>query len=181
MKIYTKTGDKGETSLFGGKRVSKADLRVEAYGTVDELNSLVGFVIAKSIKSEEIVDKTLMGIQNDLLTIGSSLATPAKSHTLPMKNLDTRVDEFERIIDKMTEVLPPLAQFILPGGSQTGALLHVARSVARRAERRIVALAKKEDIDTRILIYFNRLSDLFFTMARYINHQENHMEHVWKK
>lgn len=175
MKIYTKTGDKGETSLFGGKRVSKADLRVEAYGTVDELNSAIGIAIAESQASE--CNSELIRIQNDLLDIGSVLANP-KAKSI---RLEKRVEEFEGLIDVMTKELPALANFILPGGGKGGAQLHFARTLARRAERRIVALAQKEVIDNGILIYFNRLSDLLFTMARFVNYKEKKQEVLWTK
>ncbi|MBI2430881.1 MAG: cob(I)yrinic acid a,c-diamide adenosyltransferase [Candidatus Levybacteria bacterium] len=172
MKIYTKTGDKGETSLFGGKRVSKASLRVEAYGTVDELNSAIGVVLAK------MENKELSNIQNDLFLIGTMLANPkAKIVT----GLQKRVEEFETLIDRMTSKLPELRNFILPGGGTTGSLLHVARTVCRRAERRVVALSQKEKVDRAILMYFNRLSDLLFTMARYVNHKEKKKEVIWTK
>lgn len=171
-KIYTKTGDKGETSLYGGKRVSKANLRVEAYGTVDELNSAIGIVLAKMPNTE------LTNIQNDLFEIGTSLANPKEE---PIKKLKKRVEEFEKLIDNMTKELPTLRNFILPGGGVGGSHLHLARSICRRAERKIVELSQKENIDNGILIYFNRLSDLLFTMARFVNHKEKQKEVIWVK
>ena len=176
MAIYTRTGDKGKTSLFDGKRVLKSDKKVETYGTVDELNSAIGaaaaFVKVASIKKE------LEEIQNDLLEIGSSLAV---STTLPVDQLSKRPVEFEKLIDKLTKQMPPLSQFILPGGGKGGSLLHVARTIARRAERRVVGLSKSENIDDITIIYLNRLSDLLFTMARFVNYKEGQKEKIWKK
>lgn len=174
VKIYTKTGDKGETSLYGGKRVSKASLRVEAYGTVDELNSAIGVAIAERSN----IKKELIQIQSDLLEIGSVLASPKVAS---MKGLGKRVEQFEKMIDEMTEELSELRNFILPGGGIVGSRLHFVRTLARRAERRIVELSKKENVDREILIYFNRLSDLLFTMARFVNLKEGKKETVWKK
>lgn len=188
VKIYTKTGDKGQTSLFGGQRVSKASMRVDAYGTVDELNSAVGVVLAcmggvkqKPDKKEKKVVDALQILQHDLLTIGSSLATPSSVGRIDAGVLGKRVKDFENLIDKLTEQLPLLRHFILPGGGLAGAELHVARTLARRAERRIIALSQEEEVDKNILIYFNRLSDLLFTMARYVNMKEKQPEQVWKK
>ncbi|MEK9176199.1 MAG: cob(I)yrinic acid a,c-diamide adenosyltransferase [Patescibacteria group bacterium] len=174
--IYTRTGDKGKTSLFDGKRVLKSDKKVEAYGTIDELNSSIG-AAAAFIKVRSI-NKQLEEIQNDLLEIGSSLAV---STTLPVDQLNSRPKELEILIDKLTKQLPPLNQFILPGGGKGGALLHVARTVARRAERNIVRLSQKEQIDQTIIIYLNRLSDLLFTMARFINYKMKQKEKIWRK
>ncbi|MBI2034716.1 MAG: cob(I)yrinic acid a,c-diamide adenosyltransferase [Candidatus Levybacteria bacterium] len=189
MKIYTRTGDKGQTSLFGGRRVSKSSLRVEAYGTVDELNSAIGVVIAESqkskVKSQNYnlkVKSELEKIQNDLLTIGSMLASlESKNQELRIKNLELRTKEFEELIDELTSKLPELHNFILPGGGKAGSLLHFARTVCRRAERRAVALAGKEHVPSEVLIYFNRLSDLLFTMARYTNMKEKKQEIIWRK
>lgn len=175
-KIYTRTGDKGKTSLFDGKRVLKSDKKVETYGTVDELNSSIGaasaFIKVQSIKKE------LEEIQNDLLEIGSSLAV---SSTLPVDQLKNRPVEIEKLIDKLTAQLPKLTQFILPGGGKGGSLLHVARTIARRAERNVVQLSQKEHIDQTIIIYLNRLSDLLFTTARFVNHKERQKEKIWRK
>ena len=181
-KIYTRTGDKGKTSLFDGKKVLKSDKKVEAYGTIDELNSAIGaasaFIKVRNINTE------LEKIQNDLLEIGSSLAV---SKTLPADQLKSRPEEFEILIDKLTGKLPPLTQFILPGGGKGGALLHLTRTIARRAERRVVGLSKSEKIDPTIIIYLNRLSDLLFTMARFVNYKEKPFgklragEKIWRK
>lgn len=180
--IYTKTGDKGKTSLFDGKRVFKFDPKVETYGTIDELNSAIG--AASAFIKIASINKELEEIQNDLLEIGSSLAV---SSTLPTGQLSNRPQEFEKLIDKLTKQLPPLNQFILPGGGKGGSLLHMARTVCRRAERKVVRLSQKEQVDELIIIYLNRLSDLLFTMARFVNHKENHngrlraSEKIWRK
>lgn len=175
-KIYTKTGDKGTTALFGGTRVSKANMRVEAYGTVDELNSHIGLVI--SLITEDKVITKLTQIQHELFDIGGNLADP-KSKELGY--LDDRVGEMEKYIDEMTKKLTPLTNFILPGGGRAGATIHIARTIARRAERRVVELGESEAIHENIKRYFNRLSDLLFTMARYVNMLEEKEETIWKK
>lgn len=175
-KIYTRTGDKGKTSLFDGKRVWKFDRKVETYGTIDELNSAIG--AASAFINVRSINKELEEIQNDLLEIGSSLAV---SETLPLDQIAKRPEEFEKLIDKLTKQLPPLNQFILPGGGRGGALLHVARTVARRAERKVVRLGQKEQVDKVIIIYLNRLSDLLFTMARFVNYKERQKEKIWRK
>ena len=189
MPIYTRTGDKGQTSLFNGQRVSKADLRVEAHGTVDELNSVIGVVIAgirnprlaaKRAKSE--IRNELVEIQNDLFEIGSVLASSeVRSERLEVKRLKKRVKEFEELIDTMTKQMPVLKNFILPGGGKTGALLQMARTVCRRAERRVVDLLKSEKVDNSIIMYLNRLSDLLFTMSRFVNYKEKQKEVIWVK
>lgn len=178
MPIYTRTGDKGLTSLFDSTRVSKSSDRVEAYGTIDELNSLVGAVVAHLETADGLIKEELEKIQNDLLEIGASLANPKSD---PIKELKKRPADFEKLIDKMTDKMPELKNFILPGGGKAGSLLHVARTTARKAERRIVGLLKTENIDQDIVIYVNRLSDLLFTMARYVNHLENKKEIKWTK
>lgn len=194
MKIYTRTGDKGKTSLFDGTRVLKSNARVDAYGTIDELNSNIGFAISQlkasyssSERSESRssrqartinIKEELEEIQHDLFAIGSVLAMP---HAMPVVGLESRPQEFEGLIDRMTAKLPELKQFILPGGSKAAATLHVCRTIARRAERRVVALMQDEEVDTNLVIYVNRLSDLFFTMARYANFVEKKKEVVWKK
>jgi cob(I)alamin adenosyltransferase len=179
MPIYTKFGDKGKTSLFGGKTVSKNNIRVEAYGNLDELNSFLGVVLSqvkdKKIKSE------LLRIQNDLFEIGACLASPdSKTYSELGKKLKERVLIFEKTIDVLTQKLPKLNNFILPSG-RTGALLHYARTVSRRAERRTVALAEKEEVIDEVLVYLNRLSDLLFTFARAINFTEKQKEITWSK
>ncbi len=176
MPIYTRTGDKGKTSLFDGKRVLKSDKKVEAYGTIDEINSMIG--AASAFIKIKLINKELEEIQNDLLEIGASLAV---SSTLPAPQIAHRSTEFEKLIDKLTRQMSPLNQFILPGGGKGGSLIHVARTIARRAERRIVELAKTEEIDNTIIVYLNRLSDLLFTIARYVNYKEKKKENIWRK
>jgi cob(I)alamin adenosyltransferase len=177
MSIYTRFGDKGKTALHTGKTVSKGSSRVEAYGNLDELNSFLG-VIVSQIKDRNI-KKQLLEIQSDLFEIGASLAGPGeKEHEALGENLKKRVTEFEKEIDVLTKKMPKLKNFILPGG-KTGSLLHYARTVARRAERRTVNLAEKEAVLSEILIYINRLSDLLFTFARYINYKEKQKEIIW--
>jgi cob(I)alamin adenosyltransferase len=180
MAIYTRTGDKGKTSLFGGMRVLKSDIRVETYGTVDELNSAIGVALSELSHAERVrvVKEELMKIQNDLLDVGSALATP---EAMPLEHLRKRPEEFEKIIDALTEKIPVLTQFILPGGGKAGSHLHLARTVCRRAERRVVALMQDDEVEESIVKYLNRLSDVLFTMARYVNHVEKQQEIVWKK
>ncbi len=180
-KIYTKTGDKGETGLFGGGRVSKDSLRIEAYGTVDELNSFIGLAITET--RDEEVKKLLRKIQDELFTVGSNLAAPDKKKD--KKNIIPEVKEdfyleAERAIDHFEEKLEPLKNFILPGGTKSAALLHVCRTVCRRAERRVVGLKNKENISgENIIIFLNRLSDLFFVLARYENYISNVPDIKW--
>ncbi len=177
MPIYTKFGDKGKTALHTGKTVSKGSIRVEAYGNLDELNSFLGIVLSQ-IKDKKI-KKELLEIQNDLFEIGACLAGPGeKGHEILAQNLAERVVDFEKQIDALTVKLPKLKNFILPSG-KTGSLLHYARTIARRAERRTVALAEKEAVLSEILVYLNRLSDLLFTFARYINYTEKQKETIW--
>lgn len=180
MAIYTRKGDKGKTSLFKGQRVSKDNLRIEAIGTVDELNSAIGVVIAEISKIKNKISnikKELIKIQNDLFNIGANLANPPSKY---MTYLEKRVKEFEEFIDWMTVQMPPLKNFILPGGGKAGAYLHLSRAVSRRAERRVVALNSKTKIDSNIIIYINRLSDLLFTMARFANFREKKKETIWR-
>lgn len=197
MPIYTRTGDKGKTSLFDGTRVLKSHPRVDTYGTIDELNSTIGLVIAHLRAQESNVKKELEKIQHDLFDIGSALATP---HPVPVIDLDKRSKDFETLIDAYTSKMPEIKYFILPGGGKAGSLLHVARTITRRAERQLVTLiqptsapsdakaldgkkasAGKEEVDDSIIIYLNRLSDLLFTMARYVNHVEKKKEIKWIK
>lgn len=179
MKIYTKTGDKGETSLFGGKRISKEAKRIEAYGTVDELNSVIG--IARSFlparRSPDLlgrrcespkIDQVLEKIQDFLFILGADLATPADTKSGATKRIaDKDCTTLEKIIDELEEELPPLKSFILPGGSKCAAMLHYARTVCRRAERQVVSMRKETSEYT--IIFLNRLSDLLFVLARYAN------------
>lgn len=180
MPIYTRTGDKGQTSLFNKKRVPKFHLRVEAYGTVDELNSVIGAVLSIKYKVLSIKNE-LVKIQNDLLDIGSALANPEKRNTKQeTRYYKKRVKEFEGFIDEMTNIMPVLKNFILPGGGKSGSMLQFARTVSRRAERRVVELAEKENIDSNIVMYMNRLSDLLFTMSRFVNFKEKQKETIWR-
>lgn len=174
MPIYTRTGDAGTTSLFGGKRVLKSEELVDVYGSLDELNSWIG-LIASKITAED-VQQFLMTVQSDVFTIGSTLA----GWKGDLSHLPSRVSEMEARIDAMESELSPLRNFILPGGSELGALTHVARGICRRVERQAVALAQKETLDPRILIYLNRLSDLLFDLARFINKNERVEEVAWK-
>lgn len=178
MKIYTKTGDKGKTSLFGGNRVSKDTFRIEAYGSVDELNSHIGLVRALNPPAE--IDRILEKIQQQLFVLGADLATPRTRGGKKMNRIQTgHVEYLEQNIDRLDATLPPLSQFILPAGSRSSAELHVARTVCRRAERRIVQLAKKCDIGTTPVVYINRLSDLLFVTARSANKIEGGKEIRW--
>lgn len=178
MKIYTKVGDKGTTSLFGGKIVHKSDARLEAYGTIDELNSHIGLLISFSQVPE--VRAELNEIQNKLFVIGSNLANdPEKGISLSSID-DDDILMLEKSIDHMDENLNPLRNFILPGGSASIAQAHVCRTVCRRAERRIVLLGLEDENIQRIVKYVNRLSDYFFTVARFLAHKENIEEVIWK-
>lgn len=170
MKIYTKTGDKGQTSLGSGERVSKASLRVDAYGTVDELNSHIGLLRTES------TDPQLSAIQNELFNLGTHLAT--KSPKVDIK--DDASTALEREMDRMTSDLPELRNFILPGGSRPAALAHICRTVCRRAERLVIALHEAESLDVKSIVYLNRLSDYFFVLARYLNLKANADEVIWK-
>ncbi len=168
MKLYTKTGDDGTTGLFGGGRVKKASARVEAYGTVDELNAAIG--VARATKLEPFTDGVLAEVQVDLFTLGAELAcVPGKEAKLSMKLIEAAdAERLERAIDAAEEGLPPLKNFVLPGGSPQAAALHLARTVCRRAERSVLAL---DDVPARreVVVYLNRLSDLLFVLARKAN------------
>jgi len=176
VRIYTRTGDDGTTGLVQGIRVSKDSSRVDAYGNVDELNSLLGLVRSYLSKKNDI-DSVLLQIQNDLFTIGTDLATVKDGEALRITN--EHVLNLERTIDKFQEELPPLKVFILPSGTNAAASLHFARSVARRAERKIVTLGKTEKINRQLVPYLNRLSDLLFVLARLVNYREGNIEVQW--
>lgn len=178
MKIYTKKGDKGQTSLFGGKKLYKDDKRIEAYGTIDEFNSNVGLIIA-SIK-DDLMQERLLEIQKNLFTIGAILATdPRKIHLVKAFKSEA-IDQVEKWIDEMEKELPELKSFILPSGSLAVGHTHVARTVCRRAERRIVSLLSEEEDETvDFLVYINRLSDFFFVLARKICMDEGCVENLW--
>ena len=176
MKLYTRKGDDGETSLVGGSRVGKDDPRVEAYGGVDEANAAIGAVIA-ACGEEEMAD-TLQRIQSDLFVLGAELAShPEKRPKLTIG--DGHVTQLERWIDEASEDVPPLRNFVLPGGSETAARLHLARTVCRRAERAAVALARRQPVGTSAIAYLNRLSDLMFALARRANHLAGVAETLW--
>ncbi|MCH5375793.1 MAG: cob(I)yrinic acid a,c-diamide adenosyltransferase [Planctomycetes bacterium] len=181
MKIYTKTGDNGETGLLAGPRVSKDHVRVEAYGEVDEINALLG--LARSERLPQEIDRILVRVQHELFNVGAELACPyPEAYGLPMVDLP-RIDALEAEIDRFEDELPPLRQFILPGGSRASALLHVARTVCRRAERRVVSLRKAdpEHVSENVLGYLNRLGDLLFLLARAANHALNVDDVPWSR
>jgi cob(I)alamin adenosyltransferase len=181
MRIYTKTGDKGDTGLFGGGRVAKDDPRVDAYGEVDELNAVLG--MARSVEMMPRIDEVLLPVQRDLFAIGALLATP--DHEKMQQQLEkARIDEgriaqLERAIDEGEAELEPLRSFILPGGTPKSAALHVARTVCRRAERRVVHLAHDHPLPPLVVIYLNRLSDLLFVLARVANRRAGAGEVTW--
>jgi cob(I)alamin adenosyltransferase len=181
MKIYTRTGDTGETGLFGGGRVPKDDSRVAAYGDVDELNSALG--VARAAPPVSYFDDLLESIQRDLFSIGGHLATPDPERV--RKSLEKaalapgRVSEFERIMDEAEQELPPLRAFVLPAGTPKAASLHLARTVCRRAERSVVHLARGKEVPELFVIYLNRLSDLLFTLARLANHRSGVSDVTW--
>lgn len=177
-KIYTRTGDKGETGLVGGARVPKDSLRVDAYGSVDELNSVLG--IARAFIHDRELDDLLSELQNDLFVVGADLASTAEHQQRNVPKISKeKVIGMENAIDKFEAELQPLRAFILPGGGVAGALLHNARTVARRAERRVIALSRAEPVNEQLLPYMNRLSDLLFVMARLANHRESKREIEW--
>ena len=178
MKIYTKTGDEGETGLFDNTRVSKADARVDAYGEVDELNAWLGMVRASGLDAD--LDRTLLAVQRDLMAVGARLADPreriaARVETVALDG--AAIARLEQAIDALDTELPALTAFVLPSGTLAAAHLHVARAVCRRAERRVVGLPGP--VDPVVIVYLNRLSDLLFTMARGVNHRAGAAETAW--
>lgn len=183
MAIYTKKGDKGRTSLGSGVRVWKDSRRVESYGTVDELNALLGVIEADLVlinkKYAKHLREIIITIQNDLFCIGSYLSNPAQKELI--NHLSENTSKFEKSIDEMTNVLPELENFILPGGGKVGANLQLARAVSRRAERKLISLIRREKVNPDVVQYINRLSDLFFTMSRFANYREKKKEIIWKK
>ena len=185
MKIYTRTGDTGETGLFGGGRVRKDHLRVEAYGEVDELNAAIGVAIAGIEGAEPELVERLHLVQEDLFAIGAHLATPepvernkAAQHLPPLPS--DRVSQMEAWIDESEARLAPLRNFVLPGGTEAAARLHLARTVCRRAERRVMALTATAPVDATIIVYLNRLSDLLFTLAREANRRAGVEDVPWR-
>ena len=187
-KVYTKIGDKGQTALVGGDMVSKSHERIEAYGTVDELNAVLGlvqsFLSNSGLSEEEQADFaiSLHRIQNHLFNIGADLATPKEHRWENMIRVgNTDIDWLEQCIDSLNDTLPPLTEFILPGGSHLSAFLHQGRTVCRRAERCCTRLTEAEQIDLGPLQYLNRLSDYLFVASRWVNQKENHKEEMWQK
>lgn len=187
MKIYTKGGDRGTTSLFGGERVEKNSLRIRAYGEIDELNSLIGVILAEWSNVEveprqevQPLRKKLLRIQQELFVLGADLATPYAVKVKVPRIGKIYIKRLEKEIDNLSKQLSPLKKFILPGGSQLGSKLHLARTIARRAERSIVHLASEEKIDKNAIVYINRLSDWLFVLARYANKLGKNPEIAWK-
>lgn len=187
-RVYTKTGDKGQTSLVGGKRVPKDSPRIEAYGTIDELNSVVG--LARVFNDENLeagdahqfLNEVLCRIQDELFDLGSELATPPEQFKEGMYRVgDDEIERLEQWIDQCQEDLEPLKSFILPGGGRIGAYLHQCRTVCRRAEREILRLSREEEINPSMIKYVNRLSDLFFVLSRWIAKQTGEPEYLWQR
>jgi cob(I)alamin adenosyltransferase len=181
MKIYTRTGDQGDTGLFGGGRVRKHHPRVAAYGDIDELNSVIGMV--RAAPPEDLFDDLLASIQRDLFSLGGHLATPDPAKVrkaLEKASLDaSRIVLFEQAIDQADLELPPLKAFVLPAGSPKAAVLHLARTICRRAERSVVALADEAEVPQLFLVYLNRLSDLLFALARLANRRAGLGDDTW--
>ena len=181
MQIYTRTGDDGTTGLIGGSRVKKYDLRLEAYGTIDELNSYIGVI--RSLQTDEQADKVLEKIQNKLFVIGANLASDEAAgmikKQMPCKDADVLM--LEKEMDQLFTVLPRLNNFILPGGCQASAFCHVARTICRRAERRIVELSEKSEVDNILIKYINRLSDYLFVLSRKVSMDQEAPEILWSQ
>jgi cob(I)alamin adenosyltransferase len=178
MKIYTKTGDKGLTSLIGGTRVPKYDLRIESYGTVDELNSYIGMIRDQGISSAQ--KEVLKEIQDRLFTIGAALASDPEKSRMKIPDLHhSDIELLEKQMDEMNDVLPDLKHFILPGGDQAVSFCHIARCVCRRAERITVHLAEESFVDEKVIIYLNRLSDFLFVLSRMLCFERNLEENKW--
>jgi len=182
LKIYTKTGDKGETGLFGGKRVQKSSSRINAYGTVDELNAAVGLALCDV--EDEKVNSVLKKLQHQLFTVGADLATPlevgSKNISIPRVS-EEYILESEKAIDFFDNQLEELRYFILPGGTKSAAQLHVARTICRRAEREVVLLSQQEEINQNIVIFLNRISDLLFVLSRFENKAAEIPDQKWEK
>jgi cob(I)alamin adenosyltransferase len=179
MKIYTRTGDKGETALFAGGRISKGHARLQAYGTVDELNTILGLVLAAGV--DDGLRQALERVQSELFTVGADLATPLTARSKAIERVTADLTkQLEREIDNWDESLPTLKNFILPGGSLAGAFLHQARTVCRRAERWVVVVQEAEPVNQEALRYLNRLSDWLFVIARVANDRTGYAELVWQ-
>jgi cob(I)alamin adenosyltransferase len=186
VKVYTKTGDKGTTGLADGSRISKDDLRIEAYGTVDELNSIIGIcrqnILNIPSKEQKLLDSWLFAIQNDLFNLGADLATPLSSRWEKMIVINEfDIKQLEKIIDLCQNLLEPLHEFVLPGGTLLNSYLHLARTICRRSERLIVSLSKEKEINPQIIPYINRLSDLLFVLSRWVQKLVNIKEVTWDK
>jgi cob(I)alamin adenosyltransferase len=187
-RVYTRTGDKGETGLVGGERVPKDSPRIEAYGTIDELNSIVGLTRVfneerlRESEAHRFLDEVLRKIQDELFDLGSELATPADVAYEGMYRMGEReVKNIEEIIDQCQKELEPLKSFVLPGGGKIGAYLHQCRTVCRRAEREILRLSRVEEIGEGPLKYVNRLSDLFFVLSRWVGKRSGEKEYLWQR
>ncbi|MEM9645998.1 MAG: cob(I)yrinic acid a,c-diamide adenosyltransferase [Planctomycetota bacterium] len=179
MKIYTRTGDGGSTGLFGGPRVSKDDARIEAYGTVDELNAVLGMVRGAQLASS--LDRQIESVQHELFSLGAELATP-EPESFDLRVIgDTHISKLERWIDEAEQELPPLKAFVLPAGTDASSTLHLARSVCRRAERRCVSLQREVEVSDQLIVYLNRLSDFLFVAARLANATAGVGDHPWVK
>lgn len=179
MKIYTKFGDSGETALFGGTRVGKDAPRIEAIGTVDELNAYIGY--AQTLIDDADLSELMTRVQNHLFSVGADLATPSThAKAAEFRISEDFTTEMETAIDTLSEELPPLTNFILPGGCTAGAILHIARVVCRRSERCVVCLAREEDVNPEIIRSLNRLSDLLFVLARVVNFRASAPEPIWE-
>jgi cob(I)alamin adenosyltransferase len=187
-KVYTRTGDRGDTALVGGKRVPKDSARIEAYGAIDELNSIVG--LARVFNEESLdageahrfLDEVLCQLQDELFDLGSELATPPEFFQQGMYRVsENEIARLEKLMDKCQKDLEPLTSFILPGGGRVGAYLHQCRTVCRRAERDILRLSREEAINPDVIKYVNRLSDLFFVLSRWIAKQTGEQEYLWQR
>jgi cob(I)alamin adenosyltransferase len=187
-RVYTRTGDKGETALVGGRRVAKDSPRIEAYGTIDELNSIVGLARVfneerlKNGKAHRFLDEVLRRIQDELFDLGSELATPADFSYQGMYRVgESEVKRLEELIDECQKELGPLKSFVLPGGGRVGGYLHQCRTVCRRAEREIIRLSRVEEIGEWPLKYVNRLGDLFFVLSRWVGKRMGEKEYLWQR
>ena len=180
MKIYTGFGDKGKTSLFGGDVVNKDNPRIEVYGTLDELNSIIGLLCTKKV--DKHIYNILLTIQNEIFVLCSEIATPDMERQRKLKNqiVENNIRNIEKTIDDISDKLDPLKNFILPGGSESAAIAHLARTVCRRAERHLTALISESQVRSEIIVYLNRLGDLFFVLARYLNKLNNVPDVIWK-
>jgi cob(I)alamin adenosyltransferase len=181
-KVYTKAGDQGKTQLIGGDKVSKANERIACYGTIDELNATLGMCISEleGTGAQEVLTATLLRVQNELFNVGTQLATPDATRRQTMPDIsEAQVLQLEEEMDTLNEELPDLKSFVLPGGSRVSSCFHLARTVCRRAERMVVALASAEEVDARHLMYLNRLSDALFVFGRYALFKDGQPENLW--